>query len=116
MLSNGNILVADVDLHCIAELAGPRWSPIKVVHCDPEWRLAELNEVPLEYAIGSRAVWPQIPGETWASNMTPPSEVIRPPSNAAVTFLRSTAGNENGSRLSSIIAGVAASNAGAEWL
>jgi hypothetical protein len=33
-----------------------------------------------------------------------------------VTFLRSTAGNENGSRLSSIMAGVAASNAGTDWL
>ena len=45
----------------------------------------------------------------WASSMTPPSEVIRPPSKAAVTFLRSMAGNENGSRLSSLMAGVARS-------
>ncbi len=45
--------------------------------------------------------------EVWASSMTPPSELSRPPSKAVVTFLRSTAGNENGSRLSSIMAGVA---------
>ena len=41
------------------------------------------------------------------SNITPASEVMRPPSNAAVIFLRPTAGNENGRRLSSIMAGVA---------
>src|ERR1019366_9367132 len=39
------------------------------------------------------------------SNITPESEVMRPPSNAAVIFLRPTAGNENGRRLSSIMAG-----------
>ena len=55
------------------------------------------------------------PGEpefslTAASNITPPSEVMRPPSNAAVTFLRSTAGKLNGSRLSSSMAGVAVSD------
>ena len=47
---------------------------------------------------------------TSASNITPPSEVMRPPSKAAVTFLRSTAGKLNGSRLSSSMAGVAASD------
>ena len=45
-----------------------------------------------------------------ASNMTPPSEVMRPPSNAAVIFLRATAGKLNGSRVSSSMAGVAASD------
>ena len=39
------------------------------------------------------------------SSMTPPSEVRRPPSKSAVTFLRETAGNENGRRLSSVMAG-----------
>src|SRR5205807_6321559 len=39
--------------------------------------------------------------------MTPPSELIRPPSKAAVIFLRSTAGKQNGRRLSSVMAGVA---------
>src|SRR5438309_10378580 len=34
----------------------------------------------------------------------------RPPSKAAVTFLRSTAGNANGNKLSSVVAGVARSN------
>src|SRR5690348_11521603 len=42
--------------------------------------------------------------------ITPPSELMRPPSNVAVIFLRSTDGSENGSRLSSIMAGVAASD------
>jgi len=35
----------------------------------------------------------------------PPSELIRPPSKAAVIFLRRTAGKQNGRRLSSIMAG-----------
>src|SRR3981081_194678 len=43
----------------------------------------------------------------WASSMTPPSELIRPPSKAAVIFLRWTTGKQNGRRLSSIMAGVA---------
>jgi hypothetical protein len=45
-----------------------------------------------------------------ASSITPPSDVMRPPSNAAVTFLRYTDGSENGSRVSSTMAGVAASD------
>src|SRR6266478_3468577 len=39
--------------------------------------------------------------------MTPPSELIRPPSKAAVIFLRWTTGKQNGRRLSSVMAGVA---------
>jgi hypothetical protein len=38
------------------------------------------------------------------NSITPASEVMRPPSNAAAIFLRRTAGNENESRLSSGIA------------
>jgi transposase len=45
-----------------------------------------------------------------------PSELRRPPSNAAVTFLRPTDGSENGSRLLSIMAGVAASDSVRGWL
>ena len=41
-----------------------------------------------------------------ANNITPPSDVRPPPSNAAVICLRETAGNENGRRLSLIIANV----------
>ena len=41
------------------------------------------------------------------SKITPLSEERRPPSNAAVTFLRDTAGRENVSGLSSVMAGVA---------
>ena len=47
------------------------------------------------------------PRSAIASSITPPSEVRRPPSNAAVTGLRETAGNENGRRLSSVMAGEA---------
>ena len=39
------------------------------------------------------------------SSMTPPSELSRPPSKAAVTFFAPTAGNENGRRLSLVMAG-----------
>src|SRR3984893_10550800 len=42
-----------------------------------------------------------------ARSITPPFEVRRPPSKAAVTFLASTAGNENGRIVSSGMAGVA---------
>src|SRR5713226_2051744 len=52
----------------------------------------------------------------WASNMTPPSELIRPPSKAAVIFLRRTAGKQNGRRLSSVRAGVRASIPAKGWL
>ena len=52
----------------------------------------------------------------WASSITPPSEVIRPPSKAAVIFLRWTAGKENGRRLSSVMAGVARSILAQGWL
>src|SRR3954471_9236876 len=51
-----------------------------------------------------------------ASSITPPSDVMRPPSNAAVTFLRATAGKWNGSRLSSDMAGVAREVAWTGWL
>src|SRR5512132_152783 len=42
-----------------------------------------------------------------ARSITPPSEVRRPPSKAAVTFLACTAGNEKGGIVSSVMAGVA---------
>src|ERR1700680_1094430 len=42
-----------------------------------------------------------------ARSITPPFEVRRPPSKAAVTFLAATAGNENGRIVSSVMAGVA---------
>jgi len=44
------------------------------------------------------------------SSITPPSEESRPPSNAAVTFLPSTAGNENSGIVSSVMAAVAGAN------
>ena len=42
-----------------------------------------------------------------ANNITPPSDVRRPQSNAAVICLHETAGNENGRRLSLVMASVA---------
>jgi hypothetical protein len=45
-----------------------------------------------------------------------PSEVSRPPSKAAVTFLRPTAGKPNGSIVSSDMAGVARCDRGNGWL
>jgi hypothetical protein len=39
------------------------------------------------------------------SSMTPPFELRRWPSNAAMTFLRSTAGNPNGNKSSSVVDG-----------
>ena len=50
-----------------------------------------------------------------ASSITPPSDVRRPPSNAALTFLRRTAGKSNGSRVSSDMAGVARAMAWTAW-
>ena len=44
-----------------------------------------------------------------ASSITPPSDDRRPPSNAALSFLPRTAGNHNGSVVSSVMAGVAGS-------
>ena len=41
------------------------------------------------------------------NGMGPPSDKIRPPSKAAPTFLRRTAGRSKGRRLSSVMAGVA---------
>src|ERR1700746_3267778 len=48
--------------------------------------------------------------------MTPPSELIRPPSKAAVIFLRWTTGKQNGRRLSSVMGGVACLDPGKGWL
>src|SRR5271165_4123812 len=43
------------------------------------------------------------------SSRMPPSELISPPSKAAVTFFRRTLGSENGRSVSSSLAGMAAS-------
>jgi hypothetical protein len=51
-----------------------------------------------------------------ANSITPPSELMRPPSKAAVIFLRRTDGSENGNTLSSVMAGVAASDSARGWL
>ena len=51
---------------------------------------------------------PERRGRSTARNRTrPPFEEIRPPAKSQLTFLRCTAGRSNGSRLSSVMAGVA---------
>jgi hypothetical protein len=45
------------------------------------------------------------------SSITPPSEDSRPPSNAAVTFLPSTAGNEKSGIVLSVMAAMAGAKA-----
>src|SRR5713226_3742045 len=51
----------------------------------------------------TRARWSAMPRRRSASarSITPPSDVIRPPSKAALTFLRATAGRSKGSGISS---------------
>ena len=53
--------------------------------------------IPLSSGI-TRASWSAIPRRrsAWARSITPPSVVIRPPSKAALTFLRATAGRSKG--------------------
>lgn len=50
MLSSGNIVLGDVNEHRIVELEGPNWKVSRTIEYDPEWRLAELNEIPAVYA------------------------------------------------------------------
>ena len=45
------------------------------------------------------------------SSITPPSEESRPPSNAAVTFLPSTAGNEKSGIVTSVMVAMAGAKA-----
>lgn len=48
-LSDGRILLNDVDCHRIVEFAGPPWIVRRVVPYDTEWRMAELREIPPPY-------------------------------------------------------------------
>jgi len=56
--------------------------------------------------LASRSAMP-IRRSAAANSSTPPSEVRRPPSNAAVNFFRWMAGKPNGSIVSTDMAGVA---------
>src|SRR6266516_3125972 len=56
-----------------------------------------------------------MPRSAMARSMTPPLDVSRPPSKAAVIFLRETAGNENGRIVSSVMASVATSIGAKGW-
>jgi len=49
-LSNGHIVLNDVDNHRLVEFAPPRWKIARVVPYDVNWRMGELLEVPEPYA------------------------------------------------------------------
>jgi hypothetical protein len=80
--------------HLLAALAGAEVHPVKVF----EVEVAAV--MPPEATRSTRAC---------ASSITPPSEVIRPPSNAALTLLRAIVGRSKGRRLSSSMAKVLSS-------
>lgn len=46
MLSNGHFLVNDVDNHCVLELAPPHWREVDRLAYHPNWRMAEIVELP----------------------------------------------------------------------
>jgi hypothetical protein len=49
-LSNGNILLNDVDNHLLVELDPQSWKQISVTSYDADWRMGELLELPASYA------------------------------------------------------------------
>ncbi len=49
MLSNGNLLLNDVDNHVIVELGGPSWAEVSRFEYDANWRLGDILQVPNEY-------------------------------------------------------------------
>jgi len=50
MLSNGHVLVNDVDQHCVLELAVPGWQVVGRLDYHPNWRMDELAELPSHLA------------------------------------------------------------------
>jgi hypothetical protein len=46
VLSDGHVLVNDVDNHCLVELAPPVWQPVDRIPYHPGWRMAEISELP----------------------------------------------------------------------
>ena len=55
MLADGHVLVNDVDNHCVLELAPPAWTVLDRVAYDPNWRMAELAELPSDLAMAFAA-------------------------------------------------------------
>jgi hypothetical protein len=49
-LSNGNILLNDVDNHRLVELDPETWTEVSVTLYDSEWRMGELLELPPSYS------------------------------------------------------------------
>ena len=73
------------------------------------WAMRERSR-PSGMQRARRSATPKRPSAIEIS-ITPPSEDIRPPSNAAVTFFPWTAGNENSGIISSVMAAVAGEKA-----
>lgn len=46
MLSTGNVLVNDVDRHCVLELAPPAWQVAGRLDYHPNWRMDEIAQLP----------------------------------------------------------------------
>jgi len=67
-------------------------------------RIAQREHEPIGTAASFSAIASR--RSACARTITPPSEAIRPPSNAAVIFLLATAGKANGRNLSLVMAGV----------
>lgn len=68
MLSDGHILVNDVDQHCVLELAPPGWQVVGRLAYHPNWRMDEITELPSHLAV-TFAAGPQDsrPERPWAS-------------------------------------------------
>lgn len=46
VLSDGHVIVNDVDNHCLVEFAPPDWSTADRIPYDPDWRMGEIAELP----------------------------------------------------------------------
>ena len=55
MLSNGHVLVNDVDHHCVLELALPGWQVVGRLDYHPNWRMDEIAELPSHLAMALTA-------------------------------------------------------------
>lgn len=54
MLSNGHVLVNDVDRHCVLELVPPGWQVAGRLDYHPNWRMDEIAELPPRLAVAFR--------------------------------------------------------------
>ncbi len=54
MLSDGRILLNDVDNHRLVEFAAGSREIVNVTDYDPQWRMGELVQIPAGYDAGFR--------------------------------------------------------------